>query len=262
MRHLLPLFAIMLCIVPASHTAAREPQLIPVTVCGQIIPDHATGYLTDDLDCTGYAGTAPHLLTAGAAVNLGRKSKLDLRGFTLTGGVHGVLGDNVRCGRAGLPFLHDCSPGPHEVYRGTIVGTPESTGSGIGADRLIVHDVVVTGFSTGIWGYIQLTLSDSRVSGASFDGANGGRTKIYRSTITDNLIYGVSANNWVNARLWLVDSVVTGNGTDPVCDTNPLATCSDVLSRRFPILVDTTCNTSAIPGTGKEDLNWGVCALD
>jgi hypothetical protein len=149
--------------------STSQALLIEVTACGQIVPDRATGYLSADLDCSGFGGGATNLLDRGAAVNLGRKSTLDLRGFTLTGGVYGVLGDNVRCGRD----RHDCSPGPHEVFGGTVRGgSPGADRFGIGGRRLVVHDVTVTGFEVGVWGYSRLALANAHISGASYGGVN------------------------------------------------------------------------------------------
>jgi hypothetical protein len=64
-------------LVPTAHAA---PNTIEVTTCGQLIPKRTLGYLTADLDCTGFAG-APQDVPAynAGARHLEEEVAADLR---------------------------------------------------------------------------------------------------------------------------------------------------------------------------------------
>ena len=82
MRSFTTLTTLLLAAIATSAAAVTPLPEVAVTSCGQIVPKRTLGYLTGDLDCSGYTGDGPDLYDAGAAVTLGYKSKLDLRGFT------------------------------------------------------------------------------------------------------------------------------------------------------------------------------------
>jgi hypothetical protein len=73
--------------------------------------------------------------------------------------------------------------------------------------------------------------------------------RVTRLDDRDNAIIGVTAT-----RVRLVDSVVTGNTFigDPL----------DILSRRRPLLVNTSCDASAQWIDDTVGPTWGVCAGD
>jgi hypothetical protein len=70
----------LLVLALLSPVSAASPP-VAVTSCGQSVPDYTTGFLTADLDC----GAAP------VGVLLGRKGRLDLGGFTLSGATNAVV---------------------------------------------------------------------------------------------------------------------------------------------------------------------------
>ena len=122
--------ALLLGVVAATAPLhAAEPADVPITTCGQVVPKRALGYLTADLDCTGFTGGPANVYpnSKGAAVYLEKKSRLDLRGFTLTGGGHGVQCDALECDR-GRP----CSKGPCEVFNGTLVSSAQGANGVVG----------------------------------------------------------------------------------------------------------------------------------
>ena len=242
MRSLIVLTVVFVAALSGRGFAA--PAQVAVTTCGQIVPDRTVGYLTGDLDCSGYTAGSPDLYDAGAAVTLGLKSELDLRGFTLTAGIHGVLCDNVRAQvrRTG------CA-----VYGGTIVGGDQR---GIGGFKLDVHDVTVTGSAVGIDAYAKGRLEDIVVDGGSDDGVRAAQqVKIERATITNN-----DGNGIASAKITIRDSTVTGNAAGASCAASP-GTCGDLASARRPRVKNTVCGTSV--GTDPAGpATWGVCSLD
>jgi len=230
---------------------ANAQEFVEVNACGQIVPNGAVGYLSANLDCTGFTAGSPAVIDPGAAVSLGAKSALDLRGFTLTGGDHGVLCNNLNCdGRRCTPHA------PCEVFGGTITGAGLDC---IAGSKLGVHDVTVTGCYYAVSSTKRVSISTSNVSGSAHSGILGAKVRVIECTITGNAIYGVQAQNDDHARAVIESSTITGNGTDDDCaDDNP-SYCADVISNRRPRLEATTCGTSAGPSATQ---TWGVCALD
>ena len=253
--------ALALLILSATVRAAiaGAPPEVAVTTCGQIIPNRTIGYLTGNLDCTGFTGTSGHVYgqAVGATVLLGRKSELDLRGFTLTAGRTGVVCDGLICGDLGEP----CSVGPCQVYGGTIV----SAGSDVGVTgvRPVLHDLTIEGgFNIGVVVYGKGVLTNVTVTGCNDNGVQGsgglgkrtfGLLKVVDSTITGNARFGVFSAK----ALTVTSSIVTGNGSiAPDCIAT--RSCGDIESGRKPHLKATTCDHSV----GGPDGSWGVCALD
>lgn len=249
-------FALVLSLavlVPSVHAAPPLAQ-VEVTTCGQVVPNKTVGYLSADLDCTGFTGGPAnvHSTDAGAAVYLQKKSSLDLRGFTLTGGDrYAVLCDALLCDRNRF-----CTKGPCEVFGGTLVSSAQYS-NGIVGWQPNVHDVTVSGFWIGLVSYKRLTLTSATVDDSQSAGVMGRGLRIASSTITDSVQFGVIANNTQGARLRITDSTVTGSGTAPFCTA--LSPCADVASVQEPRLVSTTCDTSFSFDHGP---NWGVCAND
>ncbi len=244
--------ALLLTLLTPSAHAARPLPEVAVTTCGQVVPPRTLGYLSSDLDCTGFEGGPANVgyFDNGAAVYLGNNSKLDLRGFTLTGGYNGVLCNALTCGANGRP----CSRNRCEVFGGTIVANG-NTSRGIGGFRPIVHDVTITGFNYGIWSFTRLSLTNGTISDCLSLGVAGKGLFISNSTITNNGAFGISANTTPGPALHLSGSTVTGNGTAAFCGLNP---CADVFASRRPVVTSSTCDTSIAYPSG----NWDVCALD
>ena len=252
MTHALPL-AILLGLATLAPSAQAAPPLpeVAVTTCGQVVPKKTLGYLTGNLDCTGFTGGPGNVLPGdeGAAVYVDRKGKLDLRGFTITGGRNGVLCNAIVCVAS-----HPCSKHPCEVFGGTLVGVG-TTSRGIGGYRPIVHDVTITGFWIGIYSYTKLQLSNATIQDSGAAGVMGKGLFITNAIITNSGQFGIGANNTAGAVLHLTDSTVTGNGTESFCGAFP---CADLYAARQPRLRNSVCNTSLASPSG----DWDVCALD
>jgi hypothetical protein len=106
----------------------------------------------------------------------------------------------------------------------------------------------------------NITVRLSRVNtNAGIGIANvGARTDVRGSTVENNGIHGVRVFSDVAPKI--VDSIVTGNGTDASCGVGQ--TCADIASEDFPIVVDTTCDTSYELFSGFPGTTWGVCSSD
>lgn len=249
MPRLLALALSLVLLVPAVQAAA--PPDVEVTTCGQVVPKKALGYLTADLDCTGFTGGPATVGNdVGAAVYLEKHARLDLRGFTITGGKHGVL-----CSARICPSGKTCGKGPCEVFNGTIDGTAPG-GNGLRGDKVTAHDLTVTNATFGVIARERLTLTNATVSNHATAGVSGKKLTLVAATVTGNGSIGVSAN-YGGPAVRLVDSTVTGNGIDPICSLNP---CGDVGGTRLPRLENTTCGTSL--QYDEDGGNWGVCAND
>ena len=229
-----------------TSTATRAAELIEVDTCGQVLPDGATGYLAADLDCSAAPLFAPiGALHGGGVVYLGRRGKLDLRGFTLTARRYGVVCDDI---------CHDsrCLTGKCEVFGGTITG---GNGWGISGNKVFAHDLTVTDSRYAIYAYSKLVLESSTLSGSDEYGVLSWQAKITGSTISDNGEFGIDGG-----KLQIKGSTFTNNGTSPDCADEP---CGDIRASRRPRVKDTTCQRScAGPGITLPCDDWNICTLD
>jgi hypothetical protein len=222
-----------------STIAAAAPQLVAVTTCGQLVPRGATGYLTGNLDCTA-TPDAP-------AVMVDRNARLDLRGFTITGGRFGVW--------CGSDYNVESSIGGKCQIIGA-GGTIENANLagvvavGVVASNLTVRNSVHDGIEAHTAKLGNVTLTGN--------GGNGASTfrdlKVTASTVSDNGFVGLRS---LQRRVKVVDSTVVDNGTDPQC--GPFS-CADLSSPRRPSVKGTVCEYSVKPALNLE--TWGVCALD
>jgi hypothetical protein len=73
------------------------------------------------------------------------------------------------------------------------------------------------------------------------------------STITDNGYNGVRSERGSH----VIDSEVTGNGTDGSCGVSTI--CADIQSKERPQVDGTTCETS---WSYASVADWDVCSLD
>ena len=149
LRNLVPAIALSVAGWTLAAPAAAAP--IPVTACGQSLA--SDGILTGNLDCSGLSGPGVHLQ---------RGTRLDLNGFTLSGGD----GDGVVC--------DDSCRVRSQVMGGTIA---DFTGHGVVA-RAVIDDKATVAVS-------RVTVRDNGGHGVFADGA-GGRTGANRSTISGN----------------------------------------------------------------------------
>jgi hypothetical protein len=236
-----PLLAVLL--LACSSVANAAPELVPVTACGQVVPRGAVGYLTADLDCTGFDAMS-------AAVFLSRGARLDLAGFTITGANFGVI-----CGELATPNggTIDSKGKCRVVGGGGAIVNSEAHGilaNAITVTNLAIQDVGQEGIhAAGTVKFTDVTITNSGTNGAHFSRG----AKLTATTITDSAENGILANR----RVVLVDSTVTGSGSNPAeCDGPP---CADIRSTRKPTVKNSTCETSARPDP---PFTWNVCALD
>jgi hypothetical protein len=218
---------------------------VEVTTCGQQVPNGTVGYLTADLDCTGFAG-------APGAVLLGANAAFDLRGFTLTTDtIFGIYCGGVQPENGGL--------NPCTVSGGTITGA--MSGHGIIAKRVRASHLTISGpVVNGIAANGPFRGGDVHVSGCGATGIQADTSvRLVDSTVTGNGEASVANGK---GRIRLIGSSVVDNGTDPDCGQAGKQ-CADVFSRTAPKLVDSTCGTSGGNPVSQGDAHdWNVCALD
>jgi len=227
---------------------------VPVTECGQTVEGDA--YLAGDLDCTGFEGEPP---SHAAIILLSRHGRLDLRGFTLTGGIYSA----VECVKRCTPIHNRCGPYQIRPARCDVfdsVGGGVITGAryGIGADSVRVRDVTVSNHvSDAIATNGRVMLHNVTLSGDNVGVDTEGLVRVYDSTITGNAEFGI-----VGGRIFLRDSRVTENGLIAGCDPHSWQNrCADLYSPTEPRLNNSTCDTSTgAPGAPARD--WDICSLD
>jgi hypothetical protein len=254
--------ATSLSLAPRAE-AVRPP--IEVTACGQEIAPGRTGFLSADLDCPVAEGSI--------GVKLGNRAKLDLRGFVLSGGAAAVAcGKVLSVGIVVVPVKGSRC----EVFGGTITGARYDAvvgGNVTLRDMTVVenHVYAVLAFNKAFVfsSHIENTPNGVQanklieVHGSTFVNAdvNSGRDALLEgSSVTGNESNGVVGSR----RIKLVDSDVTGNGTQPDCGQVNHA-CADLLSENPPWLDGaSTCGLSAklpLPA-GQLQVPWGVCTND
>ena len=200
-----------------------------VTECGQTV--EGEGYLAGDLDCTGFEGGL-----FGAAILLGRGGRLDLRGFTITGGKDGVacyapcrdnpdagcsvprcsIFDSVGGGVITRAEVYGVSAwGRVDVSDITISNQGESgtyggRGAGVHADRIELHNVTISGTDIGVWADRRAKVVSSTITGNALDGISG-HAGVYDSVVSNNGEHGVRGTS-----VLLRNVEVAGNGSDGV----------------------------------------------
>jgi len=219
-----------------------------VTSCSQTVPHGQTGMLTGDLDC--------HLDSADSAILLDRGAKLNLNGFTVTGGGHGLPA--VQCngpckvngpgtitgGGSGILALG--GPGGSPVTAKNVSISNCTSGDGIVGSRIVVKGGSITGcFRDGVAAIRSATIRDANISGNGRRGASGQLVSVRNSQILNNGAGGVAASRVLRA----TGSVITGNGAQCPGDWLPVQ-CVDVsgLPDVFGakvVLHHTTCLTPA-----------------
>lgn len=230
--------AVALLSLACRSLAVASPQVVPVTTCGQIVPRASIGSLAGNLDCTSTDVTA--------AVVLNRGARLDLNGFTISGGTFGVLCGDLLA--SGGELLGKC----RVVGAGGTIASSEAHG-------IIARNVVATNLAIqsagqmGIYTTAKATLYDVTITGSGSSGVRCDRgAKIVGSTITGNDEHGILSER----RALLIDSTVTGNGVGQSCAS---MRCGDLYTARKPGLKNSTCEHSwRIPPVQ----SWGVCSLD
>jgi hypothetical protein len=242
-----------------ADAALAAPPEIAVTACGQQVPRATIGYLTGDLACAG----------ASFGVRLESGARLDLRGFTISGGI--VTVGCEPCNASGCLTRK----GKCEVYGGTLAG---SYGSAIQGNRVVAHDLEITDYvgyaiiafnridvrnavisndadSNGIQANHLVTLEGSALSRTPVQAR---RVKVASTSVTGGSHWGIAGSSLKLGP----GSNVTGNGTNDACGVS--TPCFDLMARQRPkVDPGATCGISGSPPFPDEpSVSWGVCALD
>ena len=230
----------------SSVAGAAPPAPVAITTCGQAVPPRGLGYLTADLDCTGFDG-------AIGSVMVSRGATLELRGFTLTGGLFGVV-----CGelvpRPDLPpALQMGRTCKVDGGGGTITG---AEAHGVLIYRGQVSDVTIThSGQAGVASMNKMTLENVTITDSGTDGARSDRgAVVVGTTITGSGEDGLHAA--LSAKV--LGSTLTGNGISADCAVGD--PCADLATIRRPKLgLGSVCGTSRQIFT---PYSWHVCQLD
>jgi len=240
-RFTVVLSLLLLALVPAAWAQ------VAVDHCGQHIS--GSGFLVQDLDCP----------TTEPAVTMTSTGILELGGFSIHGGEYGI-----QCLRSCSVIGPGVVSGAEEDGIGAIghlmLSNMTSTGNGFaggkaGRSALVLDSDLEGNQHCGVESLGTLRAKRSMMTGNGC-GAYGDRSaRLSEVTATGNAVVGV-----LGSGIGLVDSTVTGNGSDPRCGVE--AVCADVIAfLRPPRLRNSTCGTSATtsdPPTG----TWGVCSAD
>ena len=236
------------CLLGCTALAGAAPPMVPITACGDVVPRHAIGYLTGDLDCTGFTAMP-------GAVMLSKSATLELRGFTITGGLFGIV-----CGE--MRPRQDLPPALYSSGKCTVVGGGgRVTGAGahgILGDKPTVSDVTIDGCDEeGIFASLGSRVSNATVTGNGGAGMRiDGQAYVLGSTITGNGEDGIRTK-----RLRMKLSSAIGNVVGAVCGPYPKQACADLVVGTFPRLDGSACGTSLIAGPGVQS-SWHVCTDD
>lgn len=216
----------------------------PVTYCGQSI--RGRGFLTADLDCTGFFGHAVII----------ERGRLDLKGFTIRGaefyGVH-------------------CESSCRITGPGGIV---DNGLDGVHAENwVIINGVLIASngisgvFARNVNGGSRLVIRESTIMQNGFNGVEADNlANIRDSIISENGQYGVDVGvQFCNTggRVILVRSTVAENGS--ACG-GPSG-CADLNScgrnnARPRLRNASMCGTSHVRNSGIPGTSWGVCSED
>jgi Right handed beta helix region len=238
-----------LCLLAATLLAPRVSWsgAVEVTACGQQVFG-GRAFLTGDLDCTGVDGTAAVVLSPG---------RLDLNGFTITGGNGiGVL----LLGRSRIE-------GPGRITGSFEENVAQWNDSTVTKIRNVTISNSITG--SGVRAPFEdskVIVRDATITGNARHGIETSRlVRVRGGTIANNGLDGVIVEPTscrTRPRLVIRGAVVTGNGLAPECGT--LLQCADVAAGcpKPPRLRETTCDHSYVLGSGIPGMDWGLCALD
>ena len=239
--------------------SAYAAQLVPIDSCYQQIHQHEIGVLTQDLDCTNAGGSGPDIsLEAGA--------KLQLGGYTITGGTIGIGVD------AGKHKTVITGPGAitGQVGSGPVEGCGLATGT-----STIVENVEIYGSWCGIVASYTppLKLKSVNVHDCDADGityaipVDKGKIKMTESVIENNGGYGVDAYTRLTMKAVQVLDNTTGGAQAGTILTARSSTLTgngpggDVAAALRVKVTNTTCDHSLVTAPGKND-SFHVCALD
>lgn len=217
-----PLAASVLALLISSAAPAAA---FDVTACYQTIPEGETGVLRNDLACDG---------SGGPNVNVGRHSKLDLNGHTISGGYIGVATSPGHIGECEIY-------GPGEIFGiGAGGGLGDPFGAGISAaGKVSVRNVALHDNVRGIVSVYDfaMKLEDVTITNNSAEGIASyfgnlaerigpgkGQIKARNCVVSGNGDDGIEA--W--GKLDLRDSTVSGNAGTGIVSKGRVFTLKDV----------------------------------
>jgi len=256
---------------------------VAITTCGQTV---AEGVLVGDLDCGAASGFAVVLTDGGW---------LDLAGYRLTGTADHSLDPQNPIYGGGVHCLGECTvtggggaivapPGvPAEsLYSIGIYSDPYETRSRMRLDNMTISgwstygvltrfaDVSNCHFTGNAYGIVvenKMTMDGCTLTGNSARGAHFSRGEVSNSSFDGNhegfyvmkglRLFSSSASNnqsrglFIGGRVRAEDSVIDGN-----C-LSPPGYCADVVARRRPQLINTSCTTSY---NDVANSYWYVCS--
>jgi hypothetical protein len=197
-------------------------------------------FLTADLDCT----------SSGGHLQFYPKGQLELRGFTLTGGV--LCGGTCKITGPGTIT----GSGEHGVRATVKVKLIGVTITGSAENGVEAHNFAETA---------KAVIKNSTITGNAGMGVNADKgVQLSGSTVSNNGGHGVRMGESTchRGRLVVKGSNVSGNGTAPACGVS--AACADLASCSGPprLSVGASCGTSYVLGSGIPGSAWGVCSLD
>jgi hypothetical protein len=226
-----------LSVVAVGLGASIASAQVQISTCGQTVPARTTGVVVNDITCP---GTDPQV------VQVDDRGKLDLAGFTLSGGVRGVrcTGKCLVFSTGGAGTIRDAKLGLQIDGR---LGKPSNLNfvdneRGIATpDKVRGPDLTITG--TGLGAAIQgkiVRIANLTITN-SYPGIFGERVTLEGASITGGPGPGIQT-----VRVRLANSTVTGNVPD------------DLDALFLPRLNASTCDHSS----NRQGPTWGVCALD
>jgi len=221
-----------------SAWAASAPQ--PLTSCGEDVEGDV--YLTGDLDCTGIGGIG---------VNLLKRAKLELRGFSIRNSEDFAVQCFKSCEIVGPGTISGSWGGVWAPYRLTItdVALVDNEVLGVASGNLRMKDCEVVGGRYGIRGGLKAKIVNSSVTGAAGSGIE----------IAASVPF-IGPDACTRGRVTLVNSIVEGNGAAPLLANCAGNVCADISTCLAPKLdAASSCGTS-YQYSGAQD--WDVCTLD
>jgi hypothetical protein len=240
-------FLSALLLAPASITGAQP---IAVDHCGQSFT--GGGFLVGNLNCLAD-------LTAPPAVTIVNSGTLELRGFSINGGLYGILCTGS-CVVFGGGSVSGAVKDGINAAGSLMVQNVTSSGNGFGGllagrSARVIDSTLEGNQRAGVHSYGALRVSGTTSTGNGSGADAEGSARLSQVTISGNEYAGVFAGG-----IRLVDSSVTGNTNDPDCGVD--FACADLVAiERRPSLRNSTCGTSVKSQTLPAE-TWGVCSAD
>ena len=206
MRRLAPVAVALVVVAMAAHALADTE----IDTCGQIFS--GSGFLSGNLDCTGFPNSAVTI----------EGGKLDLRGFTLTGGgirctrscsvVSAPAGGRITGSSLGGIYSPTLAAKARINVSGVVVDANGETGIHSNSGKVIVTDSIVTNSAgPGVGADRKVQVEGSTISNNGTYGVVGTRVRVDSSSVSDNGGSGVFAR-----RAAVLSSEITGNGGEGI----------------------------------------------